>query len=631
MHRPLPAHLSRLRFDAAPPESTSAAEQAAVSRDRIDPRYRWRLDDIYRDWDSWEADRSRLAELIDALAAFEGTLARGGDRLLACLRLSDETGMLFERVWYFPSLAFDLDQRDNEINARRQRVEELAARHAAATAFINPEILALGRDTVFAWLAGNDELALYRFQLDELFRQAEHVLDAGSEHLLALSSRFSMTPSETYSMLTTADARFPEVTLSDGSARRITPGSYSSLLRTLRVQADREKVFRAHFDTYRGLANTYASIYNGVLQRGWFFTRARNYENVLARKLDADAIPAAVVETLVDTARRGMEPLRRYHRLRRRALGVERYYLYDGFAPLVEHDRRYEYDEAADSVAAAVRPLGDDYRARAEHAFRERWVDVYETDGKRSGGYMASVYGVHPYILMNYHGTLDDVFTLAHEIGHALHSLLSNEAQPFTYAGYTIFIAEVASTLNEALLLDELLARAESGPERVSLLQHALDTIAGTFYTQSLFANYELKAHELAEAGEPITADTLSRIYYDLLTDWYADSVDHDDLYRVTWARIPHFFHSPYYVYQYATSFAASAAIFGAIRSARDETERGRVVERYLTLLRSGGSDQPMKLLNRAGVDLSERRSLDAVVARTDELVDRLERELAEL
>ena len=605
------------------PDTSSAS--GIKQRDEINSRHKWDLNDIYTNWKDWENDCATLKSNIDALAALKGTFANSPSNLLRFLNLSDASGQLFDRVWYYPGLAFDLDQRNNEINANKQRIEDLSAQYAAAPSWFDPELLEIGLEEVHGWMNDDDELALYRFHIDELFRQAEHVLDEKGEHLMALSARFGSTPSQTYSMLTTADADFPDVTLSDGTTRKVTPGAYSSLLRTLPKQEDRETVFRAHFNLYKQFGNTYAAIYNGILQRGWFSARARGYENVLNAKLHRHAIPSSVVHTLVESARDGMGPLRRYHNLRKQTLGVDKYYLYDGFASLIENKKRYTYDEAERQISASVAPLGVEYQQRVKEAFDHRWVDVYETDGKRSGGYMASVYNVHPFILMNFHGTLDDVFTLGHEMGHAMHSVLSDETQPYTYSSYTIFIAEVASTLNEALLLDQLLENADSPAEKVALLQHAIDSIAGTFFTQSMFANYELEAHNLAEAGQPITSDVLSEVYHELLKTWYGDAIEDEDLYKMTWARIPHFFHSPYYVYQYATSFAASSAIFDAMQNAASDEDRAQVVKRFLTLLSSGGCDHPMELLKRAGVDLRNPETIKAVVRRLDSLVTQLE------
>ena len=605
------------------------SQTAGTSRKRseIQENYRWDLSPIFPDWASWEKAVDNLEARIGELAAFRGSLKDGsGKRLLNFLRLHDEVSILSYRVWYYPSLEFDTDQRVNAVDARRQQVQELFAKFNVATSWYSPEVLELGRETVLGWMEDNRDLALYRFALEELFRQAEHVLDEKGEHLLALSSRFSSTPSSTYQMLSTADAQFKEVSLASGETVTVTPGAYRSLLSTLRDQSDREKVFRAHYSLYKEKANSYASIYSGVLQNGWFHAQARNYPTVLEANLHGDNVPVSVVETLVEASRKNAAPLQRYHRLRRQFLGLDKYHLYDGFVSLLEEEPKYPFENTRETILESVKPLGTDYASKLERAFSERWMDVFENEGKRSGAYSAGVYGVHPYILLNYKETLDDVFTLAHELGHSLHSLHSDEAQPFVYSQYTIFVAEVASTMNEALLLDTMLQRTDDPSERIMLLQHAIDGIVGTYYTQTLFAEYELNAHRLVEQGEPITADVLGDLYGNLLREYYGDAIDDEELYRVTWARIPHFYQSPYYVYQYATSYAASAKIFESVKAGKQGA-----VESYLELLRAGGSDHPMTLLKKAGADLNDPATIRAVSQRLDTLVSQLEAELKEL
>jgi oligoendopeptidase F len=336
------------------------------------------------------------------------------------------------------------------------------------------------------------------------------------------------------------------------------------------------------------------------------------------------------VENLIETTREGTAPLRRYYELRRRMLDLDQFHLYDAFVPLVDTDQRYPYQEAAEHVVASVAPLGEDYRAELRRAIDERWIDVYENDGKRSGAYSAPVHGVHPYVLMNYQDTRTDMFTLAHELGHSMHTVLSHASQPFVYAHYTIFVAEVASTLNEALLLDHLLDRTEDPHERVLLVQHAIDSIASTFYTQVLFADFELRAHREVEAERPLTADSLEQIYGELMDAYYGDAVEKDPAYRLTWARIPHIYRTPYYVFQYATCFA-SAATIGRALSEEDPSRREATRERYLELLRSGGSAHPMDQLRRAGVDLGKPDTIAAVITRMDDLVGILERDLDRL
>jgi oligoendopeptidase F len=369
--------------------------------------------------------------------------------------------------------------------------------------------------------------------------------------------------------------------------------------------------------------NSYASLYHGVCQRDWFHARARRYPTSLDAALHGNNIPRAVVDTLISATRAGVGPLRRYHQLRRRALKLDRYYPYDFSIPLISWERRYGYDEALAPIVDSVSQLGADYQARMWRGFRERWIDVYENEGKRSGAYSSPVYGVHPYMLMNWSDTLDDVFTLAHEMGHSMHTMLAQERQPFVYSDYTIFIAEVPSTLSEALLLEQMLARAATTEERIVLLQHAIDNITSTFYTQVMFADFEQAAHERVERDEPITADVLSDLYKERFEAYYGDSVDMEPLTRITWARIPHFFNSPYYVYQYATCFASAARLALAIAEPATAGDAART--RYLNLLAAGGSDHPMTLLQRAGVDLSEPSTVQAVVNQLDDLVGRLE------
>jgi oligoendopeptidase F len=413
-----------------------------------------------------------------------------------------------------------------------------------------------------------------------------------------------------------------------GAEVTLTYGQYRAILATNRHQADRASAFHEYHKLYEASGNTYASLYHGVLERDWFHAQARGYKTTLDAALHGNNIPPAVVENLIETTKAGTEPLRRYHRLRKRVLGVGSYHTYDSTIPLVDFDRKYPYEQVLDWLPASVVPLGAAYRAELREVLFGDWIDVYENRGKRSGAYSAPVYGVHPYMLLNYNDTLDAVFTLAHEMGHSMHTLLSNAHQPFVYSSYTIFVAEVPSTLNEALFLDYMLARAEDDPERIVLLQHAIDNIVGTFYTQVMFADFELQAHRLVEEGRPVTAESLSDIYVGLLKAYHGDAIEFDEASKWTWARIPHFYSTPYYVYQYATCFASSAQIMKQISSG-PESDRAAAIDRYLTLLMSGGSDHPMTLLQRAGVDLSKPETVRAVVDQLDGLVDRLERAIA--
>jgi oligoendopeptidase F len=608
----------------------TAAAPVSRSRHEVPEEFTWNLGDIFTDWSDWEQSCAELAAGIDRFRSLQGTLGRGAERLLSALQLSDTLGQLAYKVYYYAALRYDEDQRDNGVNARRQQVQALLARWAQATSWFNPELLEIPLETVREWMAGSDALRVYRFALEDLYRQQAHVLGQEGERLMSLANRLEGTPDEAYEALSTADIKYPSITLSTGETVQVTYGQYRAILARNRVQADRARAFTALHETFAANQNTYASLYSGVLQRDWFVARARHYASTLDAALFGNAIPRSVVENLLATTKAGVEPLRRYHRLRRRALGLDTYHMYDTNIPLVDYDRKYEYAEVLGWIVDSVAPLGPEYQARMRRGFTGRWIDVYETPGKRSGAYSAPVYGVHPYMLLNWNHTLDAVFTLAHEMGHSMHTLLSHEHQPFVYSGYTIFVAEVPSTLSEALLLQTMLERSTDPLERAVLLQHAIDEIVGTFYTQVMFADFELQVHRLVEQDQPITAEVLGDIYFDLLKSYHGDALDYDELSRFTWSRIPHFFGSPYYVYQYATCFASTAKIAAGILQA-PAGEREQAVRRYLALLEAGGSDHPMTLLGRAGVDLSEPGTVQAVVGQLDTMVEELERAIAAL
>jgi oligoendopeptidase F len=608
--------------------ATASTLPPARSRNRaeIADRFKWQVSDIFQSWEEWDAAYKQLEAGVEQYAALKGTLSKGAEALLAAFELSGQLGQLAYRVWYYPSLQYDEDQRDNTINARRQQVQILFAKWKQADSWFSPELLQIPINTVRAWMLTEEKLKIYRFAVENLYRQQEHVLDDAGERLMSLSSRLSSSPNDAYWALSTADAKFPKITLSSGEEVTVSYGQYRAILATRHEQADREKAFVALHESYKASLNTYASLYNAVCQRDWFHARARGYKSALEAALHGDNIPTSVVENLIATTRAGVAPLRRYHQLRRRMLKVPSYHVYDFSIPLVSFDKKYDYDQVLDWIVEAVAPLGPDYQALMRKGFASRWIDVYENEGKRSGAYSAPVYGVHPYMLLNYTDTMDDVFTTAHEMGHSMHTILSHETQPFIYSDYTIFVAEVPSTLSEALLLEYMLEHSRDPTERIVLLQHAIDNITGTFFTQVMFADYELRAHRLIERDQPMTAEILTEIYTQLLKDYYGDAVDLNPYTGLTWSRIPHFFNSPYYVYQYATCFASAAKLAKQIMGGGPQSLDAR--DRFLNLLRAGGSDYPMELLRKAGIDLSQPDTVLAVVDQLDDLVTRLEAEL---
>jgi oligoendopeptidase F len=610
--------------------SASAAKPQTRIRAEIPAEYRWDFSPIYPNWEAFEGGMKDLDGKIAAFAKLQGSLKKGPAAVLAAYTAQDAMGKVQYKLYGYTHLQRDVDTRNQDVSGKAQRVTALFAKQGTATAWFTPELLTVPQATMEKWIAATPALAPYKFSILDTYRQQKHVLDEKGEKLLSLSAQFSGTPGSAYQELSTSDIKFPKVTLSDGKEITLSPGVYQGVLATNPNQADRAKAFEAYLKTYAATTNTYAAIYNGILQRDWFSAQARNFPTTLDAALEGNAVPSTVVTTLVDTVRNGTAPLQRYMKLRKKLLGLDTYHPYDGSQPIYKTDKTYPFEEARDQVLASVAPLGADYVAKYKKFMSGKQVDVYENDGKRSGAYVSGIYGVGPYMLLNHNDTQDAMFTLAHEGGHAMHTVLSFETQPFVTADYTIFVAEVASTTNERFLLNRLLETTTDPKERFLLLQHAVDSIVGTFYTQVLFADYELQAHKLVEQGQPITSEVLSGIYMKLLKDYYGDAIVADDLYKYTWSRIPHFFNSPYYVYQYATCFASSAKLFKDMTTGPDASRKA-ATDRYLTLLKSGGNDHPMKQLQKAGVDLSQRATVQAVVDQMNGLVAQMEVEAAKI
>ncbi|MFT6749908.1 MAG: oligoendopeptidase F [Candidatus Azotimanducaceae bacterium] len=603
---------------------SSQISAESQTRSQIAGKYKWDFSPIYATWEEWEVGMGEMTRKSDEFAALKGSLKKGPKAVLHAYKLFDDIGRLQYLIYRYPQLQRDVDLRDQSISGRFQNVQAAFAKFSTATAWFAPELLTISEKKMRRWIDKTPELSAYRYPILEAYRQKAHVLDEGGEKLLSYSAQFNSTPRSIYQELSTSDINFPEVTLSSGETLKMTSGAYRRTLETAREQSDRKAAFEAHYGTYAETKNTYAAIYNGVLQRDWFSARARNYSSTLGAALDNDAVPVEVFKNLVKAVREGTEPLKKYHELRQKILKLDAYHGYDGSVPLVETEVDYPYDLAKQMVIKSVAPLGEDYQIQLENFLNGRAVDVYETEGKRSGAYVAGVYGVGPYMLLNYNKTLDAVFTLAHESGHAMHTKLSYANQPFATASYTIFVAEVASTTNERFLLEQLLDETDDPKERFLLLQKAIENIAGTFYAQVSFADYEWQAHQRAERGEPITAESLSTIYRDVAKAYRGDNVTSDELYDNLWARIPHFYNSPYYVYKYATCFASSAALYNAMTTG-SEADQAAAKDRYLELLSSGGNDQPMLQLKKAGVDLSKPAAIDAVIKQMSNLVARLE------
>ncbi|MCG8581840.1 MAG: oligoendopeptidase F [Bacteroidales bacterium] len=600
------------------------------TREEIPDKYKWNFDDIYKSWDAWEADLAAIQKDMDEMLTFKGKLGESADNLLAMMSLQESLMKKAYKAYQFVSFQSTVDTRNTELQGKLQKVQLMFAQFGVSMSWMAPEMIQIPEATMKQWIADNEGLKVYEFELTDMYRLQKHVLSEKMEELVSYFSQVSGTAGDVFTALSTADVVFPEVELSNGEKVKVTPGGYSHVVTNNKNQEDRRKAYEAFYDVYYKNKNTYAAIYNGIVQSDWANARAKKYPTCLDAALEGNAIPKEVYLNLINTVKKHTEPLQKYTKLRKKVLGLEKYYGFDGSLSLTDFNKKYPYEEAVEIVTESVLPLGKDYQAKLQTATSSGWLDVYENPGKRSGAFSAGVYGVHPYMLLNYDETLDYVFTLAHELGHTMHTTLSNETQPFATHSYTIFVAEVASTFNERLLLDYMMEKTKDPKERIALLNQAIQGIIGTFYAQTMFADYEYQVHTLAEQGRPVNADILTNIWKGLADTYYGD-VSEETMYSgYAWTRIPHFYNSPFYVYQYATCFASSAQIYKDVTEGKKK-DRQAALERYITLLKSGGNDHPMEQLKKAGVDLTKEETIMAVINQLDILVDQLAVELDKL
>jgi len=593
-------------------------------RTEVAPEYTWNTADLFPDAAAWRNAMNQLNDLVPEIAAFQGKLASSARDLYACLELRTELSRRFGRLSTYAGLLSDQDTRDSEALAMKQETSQLGVDLSSRLAFIEPEIAALTSARIDQFIAQEEGLETYAFYLRDVLRRKAHKLSAAEEKIVAEAGLMSDAAYSTYSIFSNAELPYPEVKLSDGTTVLVDQAGYSRY-RTLPVREDREKVFQAFFTTLGQFRRTFGTQLYANVKRDMFYARARRYENCLSTALDDNAIPVEVYHALIRNINTNLPTFHRYLKLRQRMLGVPQLEYHDLYAPVVKGvELNYAYDEARQLILTALAPLGSDYQKVVEEAFRSRWIDLYPTTGKRSGAYSnGSAYDVHPYILMNYSGQYNDVSTLAHELGHALHSHFSNSSQPYPLADYPIFVAEVASTLNEALLIDHILKTIKDDDIRLSLLMSHLDGIKGTLFRQTQFAEFELAIHEVAERGETLTGDKLTELYRAIFRKYYgADQgiCDVDDLYALEWAFIPHFYYN-FYVYQYSTAFTASTALSRKILN----HEKG-AVESYLEFISAGGSDYPIELLKKAGVDMTTTEPFTQAMAAMNRTMDEIEK-----
>ena len=571
-----------------------------LKRSEVKEENTWKLSDMYETNEAWEADLKKIDELASELEQMEGTVTASAKNLLKVCNTMAKMDQKIELAYNYAERLSDQDTKDTTHQAMVQKIMMLYAGISSRLAFIDPEILETKEEVLEGYYKEENQLEFYRKWVEEIQRLKPHRLSADQEKLLALASEVCQNPEQTFSMFNNADIQFPEILDENGEKVRISHGRFVRLLESAdrRVRKD---TFEQYYKTYAQFINTVASIYSGQVKQQIFRARARKYNSTLEAAVDANNVSPKVYENLVKTVNANMDKMHRYVSLRKKCLGVDELHMYDIYTPMIpDAAKKISFEEAKETVLKALAPLGEDYVNKVKEGFENRWIDVYENEGKRSGAYSAGAYGTHPFVLLNYNESLDDMFTLAHEMGHAMHSYYSNEAQPYIYSQYKIFVAEVASTCNEVLLMEYLLKNTTDKKERAYLLNHYLDSFKGTVYRQTQFAEYEMLTNKMAEDGESLTAETLNQAYLELNKKYYGPDMVSDDEIALEWARIPHFYYN-FYVYQYATGFSSAVAI------AHNILKNGApAVEQYKKFLSGGCSMAPVELLKIAGVNLEE-------------------------
>ncbi|HET8734335.1 MAG TPA: oligoendopeptidase F [Anaeromyxobacteraceae bacterium] len=611
-----------------------AAPALAKERSEIPDAYKWDLTDLYKTEADWEAARARVAAGLPQLAAHRGHLGDSAAALLACLQAKSALELELTRLYVYASSRSDEDTRAARPRELRQGAQRLAVELGAATAWIQPELLALDAARVSGFLAQEPRLAPWRFFIEDTLRGKPHTLDAAGEELLAEAGNLTGAGAAAYGILKDADLPYPTVKLSTGEVR-LDPAAFA-LHRASPVKADRDLAFERFFGAIKGYERTFGTTLDAAMKAHLFNAKARKFPDTLSASLFRANVPTAVYTQLIADVRRSLPTFHRYLKLRQRMLGLEKLRYQDLYVPMVGAvDLTFGPEEARRITLDAFAPLGKPYVAALQKGYESRWTDFLPSTGKRAGAYSTGVYGVHPYQLLNFNGQYDDLSTLAHESGHSMHTFLAYQKQPFETAEYPIFVAEVASTLNENLLLHHMLGKAKKGAEgdatRLALLGNYLDNMRATLFRQTSFAEFELEVHRRVEKGQPVTGEALSALYLKLVRDYYghdAGVCQVDDLVGVEWAYVPHFYYD-YYVFQYATSLVASTSIAKAMRDEAKAGKSTRVRDGYLAMLAAGGSKYPVDLLKEAGVDMTTSRPFDAAIAEMNGIMDEMEGILA--
>lgn len=588
-------------------------------RGEVDPKFTWATTDLFPTDEAWEAEIPKIQDMVQKFKGYEGKLGESGQNLLGFLRLEDDFLRIADPFVGYAMYKKDEDTRNPVYQKMAGQMQNLLLEAQEALAFFTPKVLQIPDETLNGFYQAVPELEHYRLVLDRVRRQKEHTLSQSEEALLAAAGKLGQTPGLTYNFLNDADLTFPDAVDASGQNHPVTHGTFIPLMQALDREL-RKSAFQSLYGAYKQFQNTFASSLEGQMKQLQFFANARKYPSALHAALDNTEVPVEIYHNLIAAVRKNFPAMHRYIRLRKKLLGVDKLHYYDIYASMVaDQEQTIPFDQAKETALEALAPLGEEYLGILREGFDNRWIDVYENQGKRSGAYSSGVFGNHPFVLLNYTDTLDDLFTLVHEMGHALHSYLSNREQPVTYANYKIFVAEVASTCNESLLMQHLLGKTQEPKQRAYLINHFLEQFRTTLYRQTMFAEFELWCSEETRKGHPLTAEALCDKYGELNREYYGEEIEPDQEIALEWARIPHFYRN-FYVYQYATGFSAAIAL-----SQRILREGAPAVKDYLHFLSGGCSTDPVSLLKGAGVDMSTPAPVDDALKLFEELVKEME------
>lgn len=591
-----------------------------IDRKNIEDKYKWNIDLMYSNKESIEKDIDKVKFYINEIKQYKGKLSESEENLYEALNIYEKASQILQNLYVYTHMKQHEDTRINENQAMATKTDMLSTELSTASSYMVPEIIAIDEYKLKEYL-NNEKLSFYKKYIDEILREKPHTLSEKEEELLAAVSDLTSIPENSYDMLSYADMEFPDIENEDGETVKLTHSNFSTFLKSKSVKV-RKNAFEAMYKTYDKYKNTFAAMLYGGIKSEIFYSKARKYESALYASLFQDDISVDVYNNLIKAVDENLDTLNRYIDIKKKFLNLDEIHMYDLYVPLTENfDMKIPYEKAQEIIINALKPLGEEYLALIKRAFDENWIDVYENEGKQGGAYSWGSYDSHPYILMNYKDDLNSLFTLIHELGHSMHSYYSKKTQPYLYSGYKIFVAEVASTLNELLLINYLLEKATTKEERIYLLNYYLEQFRTTVYRQTMFAEFEKLTHANVESGNPLTAKEFTDIYYDLNKKYYGESTIVDEQIGLEWARIPHFY-SNFYVYKYATGFSAASAL-----SQKILTEGQVAVDKYIEFLKSGGSDYPLNQLRAAGVDMEKKESVDKALEVFKELVDKLEKE----